>query len=87
MQEGPGICPKCGMALDAVGEPVPTIRTEYTCPMHPEVIQDHPGSCPKCGMALESKTVAAEEKNEELIDMTRRFWFSTAFAIPVFILP
>ena len=20
----------------------------YTCPMHPEVIQDHPGSCPKC---------------------------------------
>ncbi len=86
MQEGPGICPKCGMALDAVGEPVPTIRTEYTCPMHPEVIQDHPGSCPKCGMALESKTVAAEEKNEELIDMTRRFWFSTAFAIPVFIL-
>ncbi len=86
MQEDPGICPKCGMALDAVGEPVPTIRTEYTCPMHPEVIQDHPGSCPKCGMALESKTVAAEEKNEELIDMTRRFWFSTAFAIPVFIL-
>ena len=26
---------------------------QYTCPMHPEVIQDHPGSCPKCGMALE----------------------------------
>ncbi len=26
--------------------------SEYTCPMHPEVIQDEPGSCPKCGMDL-----------------------------------
>ncbi|MCR4263463.1 MAG: heavy metal translocating P-type ATPase [Candidatus Roizmanbacteria bacterium] len=24
-------------------------KTMYTCPMHPEVIQDHPGKCPKCG--------------------------------------
>jgi Cu+-exporting ATPase len=28
----------------------------YTCPMHPEIVQDHPGDCPKCGMALESVT-------------------------------
>jgi P-type Cu2+ transporter len=25
---------------------------KYTCPMHPEVMQDKPGSCPKCGMTL-----------------------------------
>ena len=25
---------------------------QYTCPMHPEVIQNSPGHCPKCGMAL-----------------------------------
>lgn len=25
---------------------------QYTCPMHPEVVQDHPGKCPKCGMEL-----------------------------------
>ncbi|MCC9066042.1 efflux RND transporter periplasmic adaptor subunit [Flavobacterium piscisymbiosum] len=25
---------------------------EYTCPMHPEVIQDKPGNCPICGMEL-----------------------------------
>jgi Cu+-exporting ATPase len=25
----------------------------YTCPMHPEIVQDGPGTCPKCGMALE----------------------------------
>jgi Cu+-exporting ATPase len=26
---------------------------EYTCPMHPEVLQMGPGACPYCGMALE----------------------------------
>jgi len=25
---------------------------QYTCPMHPEIIQDKPGDCPKCGMKL-----------------------------------
>jgi len=28
-------------------------KTEYTCPMNPEVHEPQPGSCPKCGMALE----------------------------------
>jgi uncharacterized membrane protein YraQ (UPF0718 family) len=26
--------------------------TEFTCPMHPEVIRPSPGRCPKCGMDL-----------------------------------
>ncbi len=86
-EDKPGNCPKCGMALNRVGE-TPSSQTKYTCPMHPEIVQDHPGSCPKCGMALEPMTVAAdsEEKNEELEDMTRRFKYSTILAIPVFIL-
>jgi P-type Cu2+ transporter len=25
---------------------------KYTCPMHPEIIQDKLGNCPKCGMTL-----------------------------------
>ena len=25
---------------------------KYTCPMHPQVIQDKPGNCPICGMTL-----------------------------------
>ncbi len=29
----------------------------YTCPMHPEIIQDGPGDCPESGMALEPATV------------------------------
>ncbi len=85
-QQGPGNCPKCGMALEPMGVPVPATKTEYTCPMHPEVVQDHPGSCPKCGMALEPLTVGGEEKNEELIDMSRRFWLCSVLALPVFIL-
>jgi membrane fusion protein, copper/silver efflux system len=28
---------------------------QYTCPMHPEVVQDKPGACPKCGMNLVEK--------------------------------
>ena len=29
--------------------------TQYTCSMHPEVVQDKPGDCPKCGMKLVEK--------------------------------
>ncbi len=84
-QPGPGACPKCGMALEPMGIPAAASKTEYTCPMHPEVVQDHPGNCPKCGMALEPRTIALEEDDAELRDMSRRFWFSTALAIPVFL--
>jgi P-type Cu+ transporter len=58
----------------------------YTCPMHPEVRESAPGNCPKCGMALEPATVAAEEANPELVNMTRRFWVTTTLALPVFVL-
>jgi P-type Cu+ transporter len=58
---------------------------EYTCPMHPEVVQQGPGSCPICGMDLEPKMISAEEaENPELRAMTRRFWVSLALTVPVF---
>ncbi len=58
---------------------------QWTCPMHPEIIQDEPGDCPKCGMALEP-TVPTDEPSEELVDFTRRLWVSGAAAIPLMIL-
>ncbi len=61
----------------------------YTCPMHPEVLQDHPGYCPKCGMALELKTATAgadDEENIELLDMTKRFRIGAALTLPVFVM-
>ncbi|MCC6764321.1 MAG: heavy metal translocating P-type ATPase [Deltaproteobacteria bacterium] len=62
---------------------------EYTCPMHPEVVQLGPGSCPICGMALEPKTFAfhaPEEANPELDDMRRRLVASAVLTAPLFLL-
>ncbi len=60
-----------------------TAAAEYTCPMHPEVRQKGPGSCPKCGMALEPVEATAEESNEELHDMQRRFVISAVLTAPL----
>ena len=59
--------------------------TEYTCPMHPEVVQNGPGSCPKCGMALEPRTVSLEqeEQNPEYEDMRKRFMFGLVLTVPL----
>src|SRR5262245_17634658 len=66
----------------------PAGAVEYTCPMHPEVVQIGPGVCPICGMALEPRTISAdvEETSPELSDMTRRLWIGAAFAVPLFLL-
>jgi Cu+-exporting ATPase len=86
-QQGPGDCPKCGMALEPLVALLPATKTEYTCPMHPEIVRDAPGSCPICGMALEPRTVSAdEEKNPELARMTRRFWVCVALTIPILVI-
>jgi Cu+-exporting ATPase len=64
--------------------PIAAKRTEYTCPMHPEIVRSEPGSCPICGMALEPRTVtAAQEENPELRDMTRRFWVGVVLTLPL----
>jgi len=74
------------MALEPAAPEVSAARTVYTCPMHPEVVEDGPGSCPLCGMALEPKTVAAEEpENPELVDMRRRLRWATVLTGPLLI--
>ncbi len=86
-QQGPGSCPKCGMALEPRQVKSAAAKTRYTCPMHPEVVQDGPGSCPKCGMALEPvAATGAEEEDPELASMTRRFWVSVILSVPVLFL-
>lgn len=61
--------------------------TIWTCPMHLQIRQDGPGTCPICGMALEPLEPTLEEgPNPELIDMTRRFWVSAAFSVPLVLL-
>ena len=81
----PGDCPKCGMALEAVGPVSLGGGMQYTCPMHPEILRDEPGDCPICGMALEPVTAGeGEEEYSELRAMTRRFWVSLVLTVPVF---
>jgi Cu+-exporting ATPase len=61
-------------------------NSEYTCPMHPEVIRNGPGACPICGMALEPRVMTAEETpNAELIDMRRRFEVSAILSAPLLV--
>jgi Cu+-exporting ATPase len=68
-------------------EPMPK-GTQYTCPMHPEIIRDKPGSCPICGMALEPMGVPTgdEGPNPELIDFTRRLWVSGLLSVPLLLI-
>ncbi len=61
--------------------------TIYTCPMHPEIRQDHPGNCPICGMALEPVMTSLDDgENPELVDFTRRFWWTLPFTVVVMVL-
>ncbi len=80
----PGDCPVCGM--DLVEEVKANIgnNTQYTCPMHPEIIEDEPGSCPICGMDLIplKADVSAEEKNYK--KLLKKFWLALAFTLPIF---
>ncbi len=39
--------------------------TRYTCPMHPQIVEEAPGSCPICGMDLVEKEFPAEQAGED----------------------
>ncbi|MFO7478027.1 MAG: heavy metal translocating P-type ATPase [Methyloceanibacter sp.] len=71
--------------LDKKGEPEPLPQgTLYTCPMHPEIVQEGPGHCPICGMGLEPMGVPTEHDhggNLELIDFTRRLWVAVPLSL------
>ena len=82
--DGPGACPRCGMALEPASPPLTAAK--WTCPMHPEVVRDGPGSCPICGMALEPVAATTEEQNPELVDMRRRFRVSALLTAPLLLL-
>lgn len=67
--------------------PIVAPGTQYTCPMHPEIIRDEPGSCPICGMALEPMGVSLDDgPNPELADFTRRFRFGAVLTVPLLVI-
>jgi Cu+-exporting ATPase len=51
-------------SLSIGSAPKTSASSQYTCPMHPEVLSANPGACPKCGMALEPTQPSATEHIE-----------------------
>ncbi|AEE19117.1 heavy metal translocating P-type ATPase [Dokdonia sp. 4H-3-7-5] len=82
----PGDCPVCGMDLVEEVNLTVTSDTQYTCPMHPEIVKDEPGSCPICGMDLVpmEPDLSAEEKTYK--KLLKKFWIAVAFTLPIFII-
>lgn len=53
----------CAGRSDYSGSPAVAAEPQtYTCPMHPEVLQNKPGKCPKCGMDLVVKKESGKPK-------------------------
>ncbi len=81
--------PVCGMKVNedsphrATHEHGPA-DTQYTCPMHPQIVRDAPGNCPICGMALEPMLPSLDDgENPELTDFRRRFWWTLPLTLTV----
>ena len=61
---------------------------QWTCPMHPEIVEDTPGDCQKCGMPLEPITPVSgdEHAQKEIRSLSRKFWIALILTLPVLFL-
>ncbi|KIO48250.1 ATPase P [Nitrosospira sp. NpAV] len=59
--------------------------SQWTCPMHPEILRDAPGDCSICGMALVpvAGTGGTEADDSELRGLARRLWAGIALSLPL----
>ncbi len=78
-------CPVCGM--DLVEEiSLTSTKTQFTCPMHPEIVKDEPGSCPICGMDLVPLEANISEEDKTYQKLLKKFKIAVAFTIPIFLI-
>lgn len=80
-----GDCPVCGMDLIEERNIVSS-STQYTCPMHPEIIKDEPGSCPICGMDLVPLEADISEEDKTYKKLLKKFWIAVIFTVPIFLI-
>ncbi len=64
---------------------------KYTCPMHPQIVQDGPGKCPLCGMNLVPLSKSDEHDGHEshssgVADFRKRFYVVLILSIPIMLL-
>ena len=80
-----GDCPVCGM--DLVEEiSMASTSTQFTCPMHPEIVKDEAGSCPICGMDLVPLEAAVSEEDKTYKKLLKKFWIAVLFTVPIFLI-
>jgi len=80
-----GDCPVCGM--DLVEErSINSKSTQFTCPMHPEIINDKPGSCPICGMDLDPLEANVSDEDKTYKKLLKKFRIAVAFTVPIFLI-
>jgi len=82
----PGDCPVCGMDLVEEQNTSSNSKQKWTCPMHPEVVEDGPGSCPKCGMDLVPMQPEASAEEKTYKKLLKKFWIAVAFTLPIFLI-
>ena len=64
---------------------------KYTCPMHPQIIQDVPGKCPLCGMDLvpmvkQESSVGHSSHKGGIADFRKRFYVVLILTVPIMLL-
>ena len=85
MYDKVGNCPVCGMNLEKVPE-LTVQKTQYTCPMHPEIIRDVAGACPICGMDLIPIVTTVSEEDNTYKELSKKMIIATAFTLPIFVI-
>ena len=82
----PGDCPVCGMDLVEEQNLSAPSGDQWTCPMHPEIVEDEAGDCPICGMDLVpmQPDLSSEEKTYK--KLLKKFWIALAFTFPIFLI-
>ncbi len=84
--EKEGSCPVCGMDLVEQKSLSGNPSSEWTCPMHPEIIKEEAGACPICGMDLVplNPDLSSEEKSYK--KLLTKLWIAFAFTLPIFLI-
>ena len=86
----PGDCPVCGMGLVEEHNLTAATQAQWTCPMHPEIVEDEAGACPICGMDLVPMLADGQADNsaeaKTYKKLSKKFWIATAFTSPIFLI-